>query len=176
MPSPSVSQPSGSSSIRPSPSSSLLPQLASPSLSGSAISMRLSPSLSILSLQISPGGSSSHRMTEPPLPSLPESPQAGVFRVNTCSSDHPLTGTVPFHQTPLSKYVVEGKSQFMGMLTRYSFKLFRRSPSGSPVAPSSPVVEASKGSKPYFHSQPSGRPSPSVSGSAGCVLRRYSCA
>ncbi len=175
MPSLSESQPSGSSSLTPSPSSSLLPQMASPSLSESAESRKPSPSLSIPSLQISPNGSSSHRTTVPLAPSAPAAPQAGVFNVCTCSSDQSLTGMVPFHQTPLSRTAgVAVESQLLGILILYSCKLMRPSPSGSPVAPLFPEVEASNGSRPYFHSQPSGKPSPSVSGSAGWVLRRYS--
>jgi len=78
------------------------------------------------------------------------------------SSSHCLTGTVPFHQTPLSRtFAVAGSSQFVGMEYRYSFKFVNASPSGSPTEPFIPVGES--GSKPYCHSQPSGSPSLSLS-------------
>ena len=59
IPSPSVSQPSGSSSISPSPSSSSLEQSASPSPSGSKLSTNPSLSSSNVLKQILPTGSSS---------------------------------------------------------------------------------------------------------------------
>ena len=76
IPSPSVSQPAGSSSATPSPSSSSEAQSASPSLSESAESTNPSLSSSKPLVQMFPTGSSSHRMVDP-MPSEPESPQAG---------------------------------------------------------------------------------------------------
>ena len=155
MPSPSVSQPSGSSSIRPSPSSSSLEQSASPSPSLSKLSTNPSLSLSIPSLQMLPIGSSS----------TPSEPVPWMICI-ALSSSQSLTGTVPFHQTPLSRTVgVEAESQPAGMPYWYSFRLVKASPSGSPVDPLSPVEES--GSRPYCHSHPSGRPSLSESQSWG---------
>ena len=76
IPSPSVSQPAGSSSMTPSPSSSSEEQSASPSLSGSAASTKPSLSSSKPLAHMLPTGSSSHRIMLP-VPSAPESPQAG---------------------------------------------------------------------------------------------------
>ena len=76
IPSPSVSQPLTSSSIKPSPSSSSEAQSASPSPSGSAESTSPSWSSSKPFAQIFPTGSSSQSMLLP-LPSAPASPQPG---------------------------------------------------------------------------------------------------
>ena len=85
------------------------------------------------------------------------------------SSSQLLTGTVPFHQTPLSSLLgVVAESQLAGIPYWYSFRLVSESPSGSPVEPLIP--EAESGSSPYCHSQPSGKPSPSESQSCGWVL------
>ena len=158
IPSPSVSQPSGSSSISPSPSSSSLLQSASPSPSLSKVSTNPSLSLSIWSLQMLPIGSSS----------TPSDPDPWIICM-ALSSSHSLTGTVPFHHTPLSRTAgVEAESQPLGIPYRYSFRLVKASPSGSPVEPLSPDDES--GFKPYCHSQPSGRPSLSESQSCGWVL------
>ncbi len=114
IPSPSVSQPFGSSSITPSPSSSLVAQSASPSKSLSLESTMPSLSLSNPSVQIFPTGSSSQRITLP-VPSEPASPQPNWLYCIAFSSSQLLTGTVPFHQTPLSSTdVVEVRSQFDG--------------------------------------------------------------
>ncbi len=114
IPSPSVSHPLGSSSATPSPSSSLDEQSASPSKSLSLESTIPSLSLSNPSVQMLPTGSSSQRMTLP-VPSEPESPQANWLYCIAFSSSQLLTGTVPFHQTPLSNTeVVEDRSQFEG--------------------------------------------------------------
>ena len=114
IPSPSVSQPIGSSSAIPSPSSSSVAQSASPSKSLSLESTIPSLSLSKPSVQIFPTGSSSHRITLP-VPSEPASPHASWLYCIAFSSSQSLTGTVPFHQTPLSKTdVVEERSQFEG--------------------------------------------------------------
>ena len=105
IPSPSVSQPSGSSSMSPSPSSSSLLQSASPSPSLSKLSTKPSLSLSIPSLQIFPIGSSS----------TPSEPVPWMICI-ALSSSQSLTGTVPFHQTPLSKTVgVDVESQPAGI-------------------------------------------------------------
>ena len=158
MPSPSVSQPSTSSSISPSPSSSLEAQSASPSKSGSAESTSPSKSSSNPFVHKFPAGSSS----------TPSEPFPWMICMADSSSQL-LTGTVPFHQTPLSRMEgVETSSQPAGMPHRYSFRLVRRSPSGSPVEPFRSLGD--RGSRPYFHSHPSGRPSSSLSQSWGCVL------
>ena len=104
IPSPSVSQPATSSSSIPSPSSSLELQSASPSPSGSAESTVPSLSSSNPLAQIFPTGSSSQRIVFP-VPSAPEEPQAGLLYCIAFSSSQLLTGTVPFHQTPLSRIV-----------------------------------------------------------------------
>ena len=101
IPSPSVSHPATSSSSMPSPSSSLDEQSASPSLSGSAESTKPSLSSSKPLVQMFPTGSSSQRITEP-VPSFPLSPQPGRLYWRAFSSSQSLTGTVPFHHTPLS--------------------------------------------------------------------------
>ena len=116
IPSPSVSQPSGSSSAMPSPSSSSEPHTSSPSRSGSCMSVKPSLSLSMPSLQMSPTGSSSQRITLEPLPSEPGSPQPGWLTCIASSSFQLRTGTVPFHQTPLSSILaVLEESQPRGM-------------------------------------------------------------
>ena len=85
------------------------------------------------------------------------------------SSSQFLTGTVPFHQTPLSKtFGVLMSSHPFGIAYRYSFRLVKESPSGSPTEPF--IAVGDNGSKPYCHSHPSGRPSLSLSQSWGCVL------
>ena len=172
IPSPSVSQPATSSSAIPSPSSSLEEQSASPSLSGSAESTRPSLSSSKPFVQIFPTGSSSQRITLP-TPSEPLSPQPGLLYCRAPSSFQSLTGTVPFHQTPMSRTPgVEELSQFWGCKYEYSCRFDIPSPSGSPTAPSPPLLE--RGSRPYCHSHPSGKPSLSESGSFGAVFMRYS--
>ena len=151
MPSPSVSQPSGSSSIRPSPSSSSLLQSASPSPSSSKVSTNPSLSLSIWSLQMLPTGSSS----------APSDPVPWIICMALSSSQF-LEGTVPFHQTPLSSFEgVEAESHPGGIPYWYSRRFGNASPSGSPIEPFSPAEES--GSKPYCHSHPSGSPSLSES-------------
>ena len=158
IPSPSVSQPSGSSSICPSPSSSSLEQSASPSPSGSKLSTKPSLSSSNVLKQILPTGSSS-------APSEPVPCENCI----ALSSSQFLTGTVPFHHTPLSRtFAVKTSSHPAGMPYRYSFKFVKESPSGSPTDPFNPFGDS--GSNPYCHSQPSGRPSLSLSQSCGCVL------
>ena len=59
---------------------------------------------------------------------------------------------------------------------QYSYRFHSPSPSGSPVAPLSPV--ASNGSSPYSNSHPSGSPSPSesLSGAYAYVPVRFVCA
>ena len=172
IPSPSVSHPATSSSAIPSPSSSLDEQSASPSLSGSAESTKPSLSSSKPFVQMLPTGSSSQRMTFP-TPSEPLSPQPGRLYCMAFSSSQSFTGTVPFHQTPLSRTPgVEELSQLCGCKYEYSCRFDIPSPSGSPTAPSPPLLES--GSRPYFHSQPSGNPSLSESGSFGAVFIRYS--
>ena len=115
IPSPSVSQPATSSSINPSPSSSSELQSASPSPSESAKSTKPSWSSSNPFAQILPTGSSSHKMVFP-RPSGPESPQSGRKYCIEFSSFQLFTGTVPFHQIPLSKTLgVAGLSQLVGM-------------------------------------------------------------
>ena len=151
MPSPSVSHPLGSSSTSPSPSSSSELQSASPSLSPSLESTMPSLSLSKVSVQMLPIGSSS-------APSEP----APCISCMALSSSQLLTGTVPFHHTPLSSTLgVDGSSHPVGIPKRYSLRFVNASESGSPVEPLSPVDE--RGSSPYCHSQPSGRPSLSES-------------
>ena len=114
IPSPSVSQPLGSSSATPSPSSSFDEQSASPSKSLSLESTMPSLSLSNPSVQILPTGSSSQRITLP-VPSEPVSPQPSWLYCMAFSSSQLLTGTVPFHQTPLSKTeAVDERSQLEG--------------------------------------------------------------
>ena len=114
IPSPSVSHPAGSSSMYPSPSSSSDKQSASPSLSESAESTKPSLSSSNPLAQMLPTGSSSQRMMLP-VPSEPDAPQAGWLNCMAFSSFQSLTGTVPFHHTPLSSTeVVLGLSQFVG--------------------------------------------------------------
>ena len=116
IPSPSVSQPETSSSAIPSPSSSSELQSASPSPSGSAESTFPSWSSSNPLAQMFPTGSSSHRMVFP-LPSAPVAPQPGLLYCMAFSSSQLLTGTVPFHQTPLSSMVgVALLSQFEGIM------------------------------------------------------------
>ena len=115
IPSPSVSQPLTSSSINPSPSSSSDRQSASPSPSGSAESTKPSWSSSKPLAQILPTGSSSHRMVFA-LPSGPVSPQPGLRYWIESSSFQLLTGTVPFHQIPLSSRLgVPGLSHPVGI-------------------------------------------------------------
>ena len=114
IPSPSVSQPATSSSSMPSPSSSFDEQSASPSLSESAESTKPSLSSSNPLVQMLPTGSSSQRMMLP-VPSEPESPQPGRLYWRAFSSSQLFTGTVPFHQTPLSRTpLVLERSQFVG--------------------------------------------------------------
>ena len=151
IPSPSVSQPSGSSSMAPSPSSSSLLQSASPSPSLSKVSTNPSLSLSIPSLQMLPIGSSS----------APSEPVPWIICMALSSSQF-LVGTVPFHHTPLSSTEgVEDESHPTGIPYWYSLRLVKPSPSGSPVEPFSPVDES--GFKPCCHSHPSGSPSLSES-------------
>ena len=114
IPSPSVSHPATSSSSMPSPSSSFDEQSASPSLSGSAESTKPSLSSSKPFVQMLPTGSSSQRITLP-VPSEPLSPQPGRLYWRAFSSSQLLTGTVPFHQTPLSSTpLVLERSQLVG--------------------------------------------------------------
>ncbi|MAU29800.1 MAG: hypothetical protein CMA62_00265 [Euryarchaeota archaeon] len=101
IPSPSVSQPSGSSSINPSPSSSSLEQSESPSPSPSKLSTIPSLSSSKVLKHIFPRGSSS----------APSELSPWISCI-ALSSSQSLTGTVPFHQTPLSRtFGVEIRSQ-----------------------------------------------------------------
>ena len=105
IPSPSVSHPSGSSSIKPSPSSSSLEQSESPSPSPSKLSTIPSLSSSNVLKHIFPRGSSS----------APSELRPWISCI-ALSSSQSLTGTVPFHQTPLSRtFGVDGRSHPVGI-------------------------------------------------------------